>query len=128
MRGPIRRLTLAGVVLFAILVLRQQTPAPTPVSSECLPPPGRALGAAGRIAAHHDQRATVTLVAPVGVHVADGAWVIAATDQHRVRVFRVEGSRFIWSATELPARSADAKAVLRCVRAGQGLAGEPDHR
>src|SRR4051794_4106468 len=108
MSGPIRRVTLVGVVLFAILVLRQQTPAPTPVSADCMPPPGRALGAAGRIAAHVDQRAIVTLTDPVGVHVADGTWVIVAADRSRVRVFRVEGGGLVWSATELPAESADA--------------------
>jgi hypothetical protein len=111
-----RRLVIAVVVLFAVLVLRHQAAAPTPVSSECMPPPGRALGSAGRIAAHHDQRASVTLTKPIGLHIDQGAWLIAAADRGRVRVFRAEDGGFIWSAIELHPRSADARPVLRCVQ------------
>ena len=114
------RIVLAGLVLFGVLVLRQQASAPAPVSSGCAGPPGRALGSAARIAAHNDQRTTVTLAGPVGVQVTGGAWLIAARDRNRLRVFRAEGGGLVWSATELPARSADARPVMRCVRAGQG--------
>jgi hypothetical protein len=121
MKAPlVRRFIVAGVVMFAVLVLRHHTAAPTPVSSECMPPPGRALGSAGRIAAHHDQRASVTLTKPIGLHIDQGAWLIAAADRGRVRVFRAEGGGLVWSAIELHPRSADARPVLRCVRAGQG--------
>ena len=120
-----RWIALAGVALFAALVLRQQAPAPAPVSSACATPPSRALASAGRMAAHNDQRAAVPLAGPVGVQVADGVWLIAARDGARdgarVRVFRAEGGGLIWSAAELPARSTGARAVLRCGRARQGV-------
>jgi len=111
------RIVLAGLLLFGVLVLRQQASPPAPVSSECASPPGRALGSAARIAAHNDQRAAVTLADPVGVQVAEGAWLVAGRDRARLRAFRVEGGGLVWSATELPARSTDAKTVLRCMHA-----------
>ena len=116
-----RWIALAGVVVFAVLVLRQQAPAPAPVSSACATPPSRALASAGRIAAHNDQRAVVPLAGPVGVQVADGVWLIAARDGTRMRAFRAEGGGLVWSATELPARTADAWSALRCGRARQGV-------
>ena len=120
-----RWIALAGVALFGVLVLRHQAPATAPVSSVCATPPSRALASAGRMAAHNDQRAVVMLAGPVGVQAADGVWLIAARDGARdgtrVRVFRAEGGGLVWSAAELPARSAGARVVRRCVRARQGV-------
>jgi hypothetical protein len=103
--------------MFGVLVLRHQAPATAPVSSACATPPSRALASAGRMAAHNDQRAAVPLAGPVGAQAAEGVWLIAARDGARVRVFRAEGGGLVWSATELPARSTDAKTVLRCMHA-----------
>src|SRR4051812_945555 len=114
------RIVLAGLVVFGVLVLRHQASAPAPISSECASPPGRALGSAARIAAHNDQRAAVTLADPVGVQVAEGAWLVAGRDRARLRAFRVEGGGLVWSATELQPRSAVARPVMRCVRARSG--------
>ena len=118
-----RWIVLAGVVMFGALVLRHQAPAAAPVSSACATPPSRALASAGRMAAHNDQRAAVPLAGPVGVQVADGVWLIAARDGARIRVFRAEGGGLVWSAAELPAWTADARLVLRCVPAAPETSG-----